>query len=340
MRNGWGKERKPGIISTAARRFKPVAAPRHTEKPERIRSNRHPATCHIVDNAQMIDKPLPDLDAWVSYFGSACIPVLRHTEQQLTDLRENATKSNARLISSAILHDPMVTMRVLAYIEVKRSKTRLTDITTIERALMMIGMEPFFRDFQDLPLVEDHLKAYPRALLGLLKVINRSRKAMHWARDWAVYRHDLDVDEIIVATLLYDFAEILMWCFAPTLALQVVEKQKANRHLRSVAVQEETYGVPLYKIKQALAEAWHLPQLLTTLMNHENAEHPRVRNVKLAVDLARHSANGWDDAALPDDFKGIGDLLHLSREAVIHRLGIEQFIDTAPDETPPAPQPQ
>jgi HD-like signal output (HDOD) protein len=279
----------------------------------------------------MITAPLSGLDAWVAYFSQASIPVLRHTEHRLADLRANANKSNARLISSVILHDPMMTLRVLAYIETKRSKNRLTDITTIERALMMIGMEPFFNDFQNLPLVEEQLKEHPRALLGLLKVINRARKAMHWARDWAAYRHDLDGDEIIVATLLYDFAEILMWCFAPQLAVQVTEKQKADRSLRSVAVQTEIFGIPLYQLKLALAQSWHLPQLLISLMDQQNAEHPRVRNVKLAVDLARHSATGWDDAALPDDFKAIGELLHLDNAALMRRLGIEDAFPPAPD---------
>jgi HD-like signal output (HDOD) protein len=283
----------------------------------------------------MIDAPLPDLDAWVVFFSTANIPVLRHTEHQLAELRANANKSNARVISSVILHDPMITLRVLAYIEAKRSKSRNTDITTIERALMMIGMEPFFRDFQELPLIEDQLKPHPRALLGLLRVINRARKATHWARDWAIYRHDLDVDEIMVATLLYDVAEILMWCFAPQLALRVTEMQKADRTLRSIDMQTEVFNVPLFQIKLALAQTWHLPELLTTLMNQDNAEHPRVRNVKLAVDLARHSANGWDDAALPDDFNAIGELLHLSQEALMHRLGMDKPYAT-PETPPPA----
>ncbi|MDX9993862.1 MAG: HDOD domain-containing protein [Rhodocyclaceae bacterium] len=279
----------------------------------------------------MIDTPLPDLDAWVAHFGTTDIPVLRHTMLQLAELRANAHKSNARVISSVILHDPMMTLRMLAYIEAKRSKSRKTDITTIERALMMIGMEPFFNDFQNLPLVEDHLKAHPRALLGLLKVINRARKATHWARDWAIYRHDLDVDEISVATLLYDFPEILMWCFAPTLALQVLERQKSDRTLRSVAVQTDVYNVPLYQIKASLAQAWHLPPLLITLMDQQNAEHPRVRNVKLAVDLARHSANSWADAAIPDDLKAISELLHVSEQGLVRRLGLEEIFPPSPD---------
>lgn len=280
----------------------------------------------LADNAPMSEqsRPVLDLEGWVAYFSAANIPVLRHTEQRLAELRDKAHKANARSISTVILHDPMMTLRVLAYIEAKRSKTRLTDITTIERSLMMIGMEPFFNDFQNLPLVEDHLKGHPRALLGLLKVIGRARKAAQWSREWAIHRHDLDVDEISVATLLYDFPEILMWCFAPGLALAVADRQKADRTLRSLTIQTEIFGVPLYQIKEALARTWHLPQLLTTLMDPQNAEHPRVRNVKLAVDLARHSANGWDDAALPDDYKAIEELLHMSHETLMHRLGLDQ----------------
>ncbi len=271
-----------------------------------------------------------DLDGWVAFFSRANIPVLRHTVHELANLRASAGQCNARTISSAILHDPLMTLRVLAYIEARRSKSRQTDITTIERALMMIGMDPFFNDFQTLPLVEDHLRGHPRALLGLLKVVARARKAMHWAREWAIYRHDLDVDEICVATLLYDFAEILMWCFAPGLAVLVADRQNADRSLRSVAVQAEVFGAPLYQIKQALAQEWHLPQLLITLMDQVHAEHPRVRNVKLAVDLARHSAHGWDDPALPDDFKAIEDLLHLSHDALMHRLGLDLIYAAAP----------
>ncbi len=288
----------------------------------------------------MIDKPFSDLDAWVAFFSQASIPVLRHTEQQLAALRANANKTNARTISSVILHDPLMTLRVLAYIEARRNKSRNTDITTIERALMMIGMEPFFRDFQELPLIEDQLKLHPRAMLGLLKTINRTRKAVLFARDWAVYRHDLEVDEIIVATLLYDFAEILMWCFAPKLAVQVSEKLQADKELRSVAVQTQVFHVPLHQIKLALAKTWHLPELLTQLMDQDNAGHPRVKNVKLAVDLARHSANGWDDAALPDDYKAIGELLHLSEEAVMRRLGLEMPAAAPDAATPGDNQPQ
>lgn len=284
----------------------------------------------------MVDVPYPDLDSWIAHFSQAPLPILRHTVKELEELRSRAESVNGRVLSAVILQDPLMTLRVLAYIESHRRKSQTADITTIERALMMIGIEPFFREFQNLPLVEDSLKPYPKALIGLLKVITRARRATHWARDWAIYRHDLDVDEITVATLLHDVAEIMMWCFAPKLALQVRELQALDRTLRSAVAQEQVYKVQLQPLQLALAHAWHLPQLLTMLMDRKNADHPRVRNVTLAVDLARHSANGWDDAALPDDYRAIQDLLHISHETLAHRLGIEPVSGLLTPDTGPA----
>ena len=278
----------------------------------------------------MIDRPFSDLDAWVQFFSQADVPILRHTATELNALREQAARTNARALATVILHDPLLTLRVLAYIEERRRKSQNADITTIERALIMIGVEPFFRDFERLPLLEEQLKAHPKALLGLIKVINRARKASAWAREWAVIRHDLDVDEITVATLLHDAAEILMWCFAPSLALEVKSLQVKDRNLRSVTAQTAVYGIRLHDLQLALTRAWHLPQLLTTLIDRNHAEHPRVRNVTLAIDLARHSANGWDDAALPDDYRAIEDLLHISHETLMRKLGIDLPADPQP----------
>lgn len=274
----------------------------------------------------MIAQPL---EAWVAFFRDANLPVLRHTVQEMERMRPNAENVNGRQLSATILRDPMMTLRVLAYLETNRGARQMTDITTIERAIMMIGIIPFFRDFSDLPQIEVQLRPHPQALLGILKVVNRARRAAQWARDWAIVRHDLDVDEITLAALLHDFAELLMWCFAPDLGIKVRDAQIANRNQRSADIQAQLYGVPLYQLKTALAETWRLPKLLTQLMDNENAENPRVRNVKLAVDLARHSANSWTDAALPDDFTGIRDLLHINQQSLVRRLGVDEATSTA-----------
>jgi len=269
----------------------------------------------------MIDFPFTGLGPWVDYFKDVELPVLRHTVQQLDELREQADRINARKLAGIIMQDPLMTLRVFRYIAEHRSKRQLNDITTVEQALMMIGIHPFFEKFQNLPIIERQLKGYPKALLGLLKVISRARHAAHWAQDWAVFRGIISMDEIAVAALLHDFAEIVMWCFAPTLGLRVKERQQADPTLRSSEVQAQELGIPLHQIKLALAKAWALPQLLVALMDPANANAPDVRNVKLAVDLARHTANGWADSALPDDFTAIEALLHIGHRHLLERVG-------------------
>jgi hypothetical protein len=65
-----------------------------------------------------------------------------------------------------------------------------------------------------------------------------------------------------------------------------------------------------------------LPELLQDLLDSSQADTTRVRNVALAVHLARHSATGWDDAALPDDYRNIGELLRIDRERVKALVGV------------------
>jgi hypothetical protein len=47
------------------------------------------------------------------------------------------------------------------------------------------------------------------------------------------------------------------------------------------------------------------------------ANTTRVRNVVLAANLSRHSAQGWDNAALPDDYREIAALLRMEPDKVM-----------------------
>jgi HD-like signal output (HDOD) protein len=285
----------------------------------------------------MLQRPLPSLESWVNYLSQADIPVLKRTARELARLRENEENVTGRQLAGAILHDPLMTLRVLAYIEANRRKSQTADITTIDHAVMMIGNTPFFAKFEDLPLVEDNLKDLPQALIGLLRVIARARQASLFARDWAVLRHDLDVEEVTVAALLHDTAEILLWCFAPTLMLSIRTLQTENPGLRSAAAQQAVLGITATELQLALARAWRLPTLLQSLMDDNHAEHPRVRNVIDAVNLARHAANGWNDPAIPDDLAEIGKLLGISEASLLERL--RRLADIPEDALPAAEDP-
>ena len=261
-----------------------------------------------------------DESGWVHALGAVEIPVLRRTVEELSRLRESEDSLVARDISRVLLHDPMFTLRVLRFLPTQRKPGLPTEITTVEHALMMLGISPFFKHFGNLPAVESTLAEYPLAMEGLLHVINRARHAALYARDWAGFRQDVESDEVVIAALLHDLAEMLLWCFAPALALRIQEMQRSDRSLRSNVAQQAVLGFTLIDMQLALIAEWKLPALLQSLMDGTHARQPRAINVLLAVDLARHSANGWDDPALPDDYAAIQKFLHLPEQEVLERI--------------------
>lgn len=270
----------------------------------------------------MLDHPLQDLEAWVLYFSGAELPILRQTARRLEEARLNIDNVSGRDIANIVLQDPLMAVRVLAYIQPFRGKHLRSDITTIASAVMMLGIEPFFSKFENPLTIEAMLKDEPQALLGLLQVVRRVQRGARYAHEWAFARYDMNVEEVALAALLHDLTEVLLWCFAPRLAIEIRQMQQADKTLRSAVAQEQVLGITLFDLQLALCHAWHLPELLKSLMNDDHAEQPRVRNVTLAVNLARHSAHGWSDAALPDDFRAIEKLLHVDRETLIARLHI------------------
>lgn len=272
----------------------------------------------------MLDHPLPDIDSWTLFFSNNGLPVLRVTKRRLEEMRADLDRVDARELARLILQDPIMTVRVLAFTQPIRGRSLQHDITTIASAVMMAGIEPFFNRFSELFTIEDQLReAGPQALLGVLQIVRRAQRAADYAQDWAIWRHDINMEEVRIAALLHDLAEMLVWCSAPRLGLAILEQQKANPSMRSADAQKKTLGFTFLDIQRELCRVWHLPELLQTLIDDDNAEQPRVKNVTLAVRLARHSAHGWNDAALPDDYTDIGALLNVTPETVRQRLGLE-----------------
>lgn len=271
----------------------------------------------------MLDHPLPDLDAWSLLFSNNGLPVLRVTKRRIEEMRADLDRVDARELARLILQDPIMTVRVLAFTQAMRGRSLQHDITTIASSVVMAGIEPFFNHFRDLFTIEDQLKeAGPQALLGVLQIVRRAQRAADYAQDWAIWRHDVTMEEVRIAALLHDLAEILVWCSAPTLGLAIHEQQKVNPTMRSADAQKQTLGFTFQEIQAELCRVWNLPELLRDLLDDDNATSPRVRNVTLAVRLARHSSYSWEDPALPDDYKDIGELLNITPEAVRQRLGL------------------
>jgi HD-like signal output (HDOD) protein len=267
-----------------------------------------------------ISRALPDLRAWTAHFLAAPLPVLADTAEGLESYRANEDAVDAHLLAEAVSADPLMSLKLMAHVASVRSQRSTSDPETVTAALVMLGISPFFRAFGPQTTVDEHLRGHPGALQGLDEVLRRARRSAAFALAFAVHRMDHDAQVIHAAAQLHDFAEMLLWLHAPALALQIAERQRLDPTLRSAVIQRELLHIELQDLQQALMRAWRLPELLVQISDERQAGSAQVRNVLLAVRLARHTAQGWDNPALPDDVRDIAALLNLGETPTLSLL--------------------
>lgn len=259
----------------------------------------------------LVSTPLRDLTSWSDALSRVDIPVLPETATELGALNADQDSADAQGIAAIVMRDPLMSVKLYRHLASLRRRTQLTDVESLTGSILMLGLSPFFRAFGTLqPIVPPagNTRHWQR---GLASVLSRSQRAAEYAFEWAVRRNDLDAELIYTAALLHDFTEILLWCVAPALAAAVRQELTQNPGLRSIEAQQKILNVGVNELQHALMQRWHLPELLVRITDDRAAHDPQVRNVTLAIALARHSADGWDNPALPDDFAALGTLLHM-----------------------------
>lgn len=267
-----------------------------------------------------ITEPPRDLAGWRACFDARELPVLASTARFLEEWRQTEDATDAHGLAETLATDPLMMLKLLAHVAELRRGREGSEPETATEALVMLGITPFFRAFGPQPVAEDWLAHDEAAQAGFAQVLRRSHRAANFAIGFAVHRMDHDAAVIHQAALLHDFAELLLWLHAPALALEIQRRQQADPTLRSAVVQREVLGIELAELQHALMQAWRLPALLIQITDdHASADaqagHAQLRNVLLAIRVARHSANGWDNPALPDDVRDIAELLRLSTES-------------------------
>jgi HDOD domain len=270
-----------------------------------------------------------DLAGWMRMFSAPELPVLASTAAALETLRPAEAAVDANMLDEAIAGDPLMTVKVLAHMAQLRKGRRKSSLggetETITETLVMLGIPPFFRTFGPQVAAEHVLYDFPDALAGFTRALTRCRRAERFALGFAVHRMDHDAKVIAEAALLAEFTTLLLWLRAPDLALELLRRQKENPGLRSTVAQQELLHVELNQLAHALMVAWGLPALVVQITDEASEDiTPAMRNVQLAMRVARHSAEGWSNAALPDDYRDIGHLLNLSLD---HAERLVQSID-------------
>lgn len=246
------------------------------------------------------------------------LPVLALSALEIDKLVPRGDRAAPNDIADIVLRDPFFTINVLREIGA-RKKSRLSgEVTTIDHAIMMFGVQPFLDRFRKPKVLDERFHAEPANLLPLRRAMSRAHHAACQARDWAIQRADMESEEVYIAASLNELAELVLLLFSPPLAGKLTEAI-CRDPLGTTSAQRELLGFGLRELHDEIVRICRLPELLCELMNPQNIERSRVLNVQLAASLARHAEYGWHGDALHADIEAVAGLLHTSvDEAITH----------------------
>ena len=228
------------------------------------------------------------IENWISRFGDIPIPVLAHTIKTLSK-RCNEDVPILDLVE-LVETDPGLTVQLIRTCSLSSQGSLRSEVTSVQQALMMLGIEQLKKLPEKLPTVESTLKG--SAKQHLLRTFSIANHAARQSTVWARQRRDMMPDEVTAATLLHFIGEMLISIHAPNL-VDDIYKMRNEEHIPSDEAQYIVLGFTFDQLSLVIAERWHLPSLLVEALHAENANHPRAYSIMLAVQLARHAAINW-----------------------------------------------
>jgi HD-like signal output (HDOD) protein len=241
------------------------------------------------------------LPQWTAYLTTQRLPVMPRSKQALHALE--AEKGGDLTVDELVAlanADPFLCLCLLREAEEKRSSRLGHETATQFAAVMQLGATAFRELLITSPEADE-------THIGLAECEARAVLAGQLAAAWSSSRADASPDEVLMAALLSEIGELLLWHFAPELPQSAKELLETGKAARSAEAQEAICGFKFQDLTVTCAEAWKLPPILIQLIRgHDNV---RARIARLSRDTARHLVAGPDNPALPDDLAKAKELL-------------------------------
>lgn len=236
------------------------------------------------------DKSVPrGLNVWLARIRDQEMPVFGRTAERIRDLTDSE-KAAVSELAEAILRDQGMTAKLLRIANSVIFNTSGTQITTVSRAVVMLGFDMVRQIALSVAFVDAFLRGQVRERVH--REMARAFHAAVQARWLAVRRHDAQPEEVFIAALLYRFGELAFWCFAGEAGGALEEALRRDpRHPGEV--EQSLLGFRLSRLTAALTRDWRVSPLLQSVLRGGHARRSREQAVVLAFRLAEGSEGGW-----------------------------------------------
>lgn len=251
--------------------------------------------------------------AWVEKACEKELPVLSGTLGEIDRVLSHEEYS-AFALARVVLQDPPLTARVLKVVNTVFHNPSGRTISTVSRAVMILGFETIRSICTSIAILEALLPGAMRE--RLFDEIALAIHAAVIARDLARRRHDPAPEEVFVTTLLLRLGPMVFWSLGGK-ECEALEAATGGDVCQSDAHDLAVLGFSLHSFTRALAEAWNLPRLDEAFQDPTSARNTLLR---LAWKVAEESRRGWQSPAMRPLIRDTAWLLSCDEESALQSL--------------------
>lgn len=198
-------------------------------------------------------------------------------------------KASASSLAAIILQDAALTTKVLKLANSVYFNPARAHISTVSRALVVLGFDVIAGIAVSLMLIDALLSGGLRE--RVVSEMGRSFHAAVQARTLAVLHGEANPEEVFISALLARVGEMAFWCFGDE-AAQSLDTALATGVKPDVA-ESEVLGFRLRQISVGLAREWRLGSLLVNTLERGESGGDRESSVILAQQFAVAVESGW-----------------------------------------------
>jgi len=227
------------------------------------------------------------LTVWLKKIVDKEMPAFRKTAAELATA-SNSAEAGAEVLGRLILQDPALTARMLKLCNTAFYNSTGKPITTISRAVLVLGLDTVRSLCLSLALMETFLngKRQERVLADL----GRSLHAAMQARTLAILQKDPQAEEVFIAALLYRVGYLVFWCFAEEEGYSLEAMLKPG--VDDTVAEKAVLGFSLSQLSQVLVDDWKLSPLLKEIYRGHKHGVP-ADSVLKGWEIARLAEKGW-----------------------------------------------
>jgi len=242
----------------------------------------------VTKSSEHTPSRMNSTQAWVSYLSKVELPVLANTLRKINELTDSQN-STVNELANVILNDAQLTSQVLRLSNTIFYNRANTQVSTVSRAITLIGFDSVKSMAISSLIVDSLLKRNDRP--HLLRCLARAIHGAVQARCLMPRRKEQELEEVFIGGLLMNIGELAFWSCETEQATELEERLRLDEP--PLEAQKAVLHTTFTEITRGLVEAWSLGPFIREVVSPGQARSMASSLVRNTVEMARVSEEGW-----------------------------------------------